>query len=180
LPTRKIRRSTRHILAVIVASTLLAIWCSPQARSAAAGRGMERRLNSKLTLSAKQLSANGGLVRLSLTNTGTKSIELQRSDLPIYQRTLLAVAINTSTDKCLTRSFLLETAPPGHIQIPAGAAVTEDLDLSNWFPSLSAVLRTNDVIILWRYKLFMSMDHPDEGVLIYGGITLRHESVSPR
>jgi hypothetical protein len=171
LQIQNIRRSALHIL--VVASALPAIWCGPQARSAAAGREVEQGLNSKLTLSARQVSANGGLVRLTLTNTGTKSIELQRSDLPIFQRTLLAVGVDASTDEPLIKRFLLETAPPGRIQIPAGAAVTEDLDLSNWFPSLSAVLRANDVVVLWRYKLMST--HPGEGVLIYGGITLRHE-----
>jgi hypothetical protein len=161
-----------RLLILVAALALPAIWCSAQAGSA--GRELNQRLNSRLTLSAHQLSSNGGLVRLTLTNTGPKSIELQRSDLPIYQRTLLAVAVDVSTGNPLTRSFLLETAPPGRIQIPAGGTITEDLDLSNWFPNLSAVLRSNDVVVLWRYKI-LSRHHPSEGVLIYGGLTLRHE-----
>ncbi len=169
---QNIRRSTLHVLVVV--SVLPAIWCSPQARSAAAVRKIEESSNSTLTLSAHQLSANGSLVRFSLTNTGTQSIELQRSALPIYQRTVLAVAVDASTGNPLTRSFLLETAPPGRIQLPAGGTITEDLDLSNWFPNLSAVLRSNDVVVLWRYKV-LSRHHPSEGVLIYGGLTLRHE-----
>ena len=92
-------------------------------------------------------TSTSAVIRFTLTNVSPAPVIVGRAFLPWRQANAKAAAIEESSEKALGRAFILDAAPPGRIELPSGGSISEDVDLTAWFPSIRGVLERDNVVV---------------------------------
>lgn len=128
----------------IAACLLLSSACN----ACAADRG------PSFTLSATAERVDGRpMLRMSLSYEGSEPVSIYKSSLPwgSRQSMVLVLADSRPAGEILPKDLLIDDPDHDRVKITKGAKLEGEIDLQQWFPSLSKHLSVNDVIAFWSY-----------------------------
>src|SRR5262249_35617243 len=104
---------------------------------------------------AAHLSGERGLpsIEFSLTNTGSSSLDMYKSDLPwgIRSSTLLiAVQLNAERSS-VPEALYIDDPGPTTVTLRPGQTFTGQINLVDRFPQFLKALTETDVVVFWTY-----------------------------
>jgi hypothetical protein len=104
--------------------------------------------------SVQQCSPKSIQLRMTLTNTGKREIEIYRSDLPwgIKSSIVLVLVPNTPDPEMIKPALYIDDPGPDLVSIGSSQTVSGSIDLQHRFPDLAKALSRRDVLVFWSYR----------------------------